>query len=87
MSVEWIGPECREFIVGFQKGMIEVYQAESNRTKPVRVIEFTKTTMSRLDMIVLQRPKAHYYLILTFTRAMTPQEIEQNIVNGNNDKL
>ena len=38
-------------------------------------------------MIVLQRPKAHYYLILTFTRAMTPQEIEQNMVNGNNDKL
>jgi len=30
LAVEWIGPECSEFLVGFQKGPIQVYKAETN---------------------------------------------------------
>ena len=77
LAVEWIGPECREFIVGFSRGAIEVYQAESNRARPIRVIEFAATQMKSLDLTVLQRPKAHYYLIMTFTRDMNNKELEK----------
>ena len=27
LAVEWIGSECREFIVGYQRGSLEVYRA------------------------------------------------------------
>ena len=92
LAVEWIGPDCKEFIVGFQRGQIEVYRAESNNTRPVRVIEFAKTFMRSLELTVIQRPKNHYYLIINFTREMTNPELalqkdnenlqEDSILNG-----
>ena len=36
LAVEWIGPECKEFIVGFQKGEILIFRAETNNSNPVR---------------------------------------------------
>ena len=53
LAVEWIGPECREFIVGFQRGQIEVYRAETNNAKPVRIIDFNPIHMKSLEMTVL----------------------------------
>ena len=92
LAVEWIGPQCREFIVGFQKGSVEVYRAESNNTRALRNIIIAPVFMKSLELTVLQRPKDHYYLIMTFTRDMNNTELERqqddekvhedSIVNG-----
>ena len=78
--------------MGFQRGQIEVYRAETNNARPVRIIDFNPVFMKSLEMIVLQRPKNHYYLIMTFTRDMTSNELgtqeenekmhEDSILNG-----
>ena len=31
LAVEWVGPECVEFIVGFQKGGIDIFKAETTK--------------------------------------------------------
>ena len=40
LAVEWMSPECSELMVGFQKGGIEVYKAETNAQKPARSLNF-----------------------------------------------
>ena len=30
LACEWIGPACKEFIVGYEKKTLEIYKAESN---------------------------------------------------------
>lgn len=77
LACEWIGPECREFIVGFELGKIEVFRAESNVMRNVRVIDFKPVTIKSLDLCVVQRPKAHYYLIIVVTRDMNGAELER----------
>ena len=77
LAVEWIGPECREFIVGFEKGLLEVYRAESNATRPVRHIELNPVLMNSLQLTMVQRPKSHYYLIIVYTRDMSAHELEK----------
>jgi hypothetical protein len=42
VGVEWIGPDCKEFIIGFEKGGLEVYNSESSNQRPVRVLNFVE---------------------------------------------
>ena len=84
LACDWIGPECREFIVGFELGHIEVFRAESNATRSVRSIDFKPVIMSSLELSVVQRPKAHYYLIIMLTREMTAAELERQAENERN---
>ena len=53
--------------------------------------------MKTLEMVVVQRPKIHYYLILTFSRDMNEQELERqneeekmhedSIINGEHTEV
>ena len=40
--------------------------------------------MKNLDLMVLQRPKAHYFLVMTYTRDMSTKELERQ---EDNDKI
>ena len=84
LATEWIGPECREFIVGFEKGYIEVYRAETNQSRAVRTINFKQVRMNSLELTCIQRPTAHYFLVIILNRDMTGAELERQTMNERN---
>ena len=53
----------------------------------MRNIEFKNSgniILKSLDLCLVQRPKAHYYLVIVFTRDMTPVELERQVENERN---
>jgi len=82
--VEWIGPECREFIVGFEKGgLIDIYRAESNNMRPSRTIQLPEIEFpfNSLQLSFFNRPRGHYTLIICFSRDMNLKELEKQADN------
>jgi len=77
LAAEWVGIECKEIIVGFEKGFIEVFRAGTNGNRAVRTIDFKPVHMNNLELSVIQRPKNHYYLVIVLTRDMNGAELER----------
>jgi hypothetical protein len=71
LACEWIGPACKEFIVGYEKATVEIFKAESNDQKPVKVLPFGENNVKEMSLNFFMRPlKGDYcFLIIKFKKA------------------
>ena len=50
LAVEWMSPECNEFFVGFAKGGINMFKAETNSQKPSRILKFEEGPLNSMEL-------------------------------------
>ena len=50
LTVEWMSPDCNEFFVGFQKGGINVFKAETTSQKPSRWLSFEEGPLNSMEL-------------------------------------
>ena len=77
LAVEWIGPECNEFIIGFQKGAINIFKAETKSQKPSRILNFDEGLLNSMEISFFHRPINNFTLIVKFTRDKNGNEIQE----------
>ena len=72
-----MSPECNEFFVGFQKGGINVFKAETTTQKPSRWLSFEEGPLNSMELAFYQRPKNYFTLVVKFNRDKDIREFEQ----------
>ena len=77
LSVEWCIPNCAQFIVGYSTGIFDVFNASDRLTnnKPVRSFNIDRSALNSIRMTMYNRPKNHYFLIITISRTMKDEEL------------
>ena len=70
VAVEWIGPNCSEFIVGFEHKALEIFKAEGSNNRPVRVLNFAEENVKKMRLFFFNRPAKpeHHFLIIEFSK-------------------
>lgn len=70
VSIEWLGPSCKEFVIGFEKGGIEVYGAESSSQRPLRKLNFTEDNIKSMRLFFFQRANKPEYntLVIEYSK-------------------
>jgi hypothetical protein len=69
VAVEWIGPTCKEFIMGFEKGGLEVYSGEGTSQTPLRKLNFNEQNIKKMKLGFYARPKPEInFLVIEFSK-------------------
>ena len=82
--MEWISPDCKQFLVGYEKTRnLEIYKAETNLQKPVRVVELScelNLPFKNMRLSLFERPKTHYFLVVS------PSSDQTDCINENEEQ-
>ena len=87
LSAEWCIPDCTKFIVGYSTGIFDVFNASDRLTnnKPVRSFNIDRAGLNSIRMTMYNRPKSHYFLIITISRTMRDEDLQREEQNKIDD--
>ena len=83
--MEWLGPEYKEFVVGFSDSTVHVFKAETTGQRSLRKTQAVMEECFRMELLSIERPVGYHYLIVKVTRKGASVDEGVRLENSIND--